>query len=171
MTVIGDVQIAGLTLEQVNMKVNEIYSKTSLGTEVIISMQDLQPFQVFVLGAAKNPGAYTVNPLTTASNLLILSGGVEDYGSLRNMQIKRGEESYPFDFYKQLIFGDRSGDKTLRPGDTVFIPPAINFVEVKGKVNRPLTYEIKKTDTISDILTFAQEALFDADMDLSLIHI
>ena len=57
------------------MKVNEIYSKTSLGTEVIISMQDLQPFQVFVLGAAKNPGAYTVNPLTTASNLLILSGG------------------------------------------------------------------------------------------------
>ncbi len=170
MPVIGDVQIAGLTLEQVNMKVNEIYSKTSLGTEVIISMQDLQPFQVFVLGAAKNPGAYTVNPLTTASNLLILSGGVEDYGSLRNMQIKRGEETYPFDFYKQLIFGDRSGDKTLRPGDTVFIPPAINFVEVKGKVNRPLTYEIKKTDTISDILTFAQEALFDADMDRLVIN-
>ncbi len=168
--VIGDVQVAGLTLEQINKKVNEIYNRTSLGTEVIVSMQDLQPFQVFVLGAAKNPGAYTVNPLTTASNLLILSGGVEDYGSLRNMQIKRGEETYPFDFYKQLIFGDRSGDKTLRPGDTVFIPPAINFVEVKGKVNRPLTYEIKKTDTISDILTFAQEALFDADMDRLVIN-
>ena len=94
MPVIGDVQIAGLTLEQVNKKVNEIYSKTSLGTEVIITMRDLQPFQVYVLGAAKNPGAYTVNPLTTASNLLILSGGVEDYGSLRNMQIKRGDETY-----------------------------------------------------------------------------
>ena len=171
MPVIGDVQIAGLTLEQVNKKVNEIYSKTSLGTEVIISMRDLQPFQVYVLGAAKNPGAYTVNPLTTASNLLILSGGVEDYGSLRNMQIKRGDETYPYDFYEQLIFGDRSGDRMLRPGDTVFIPPAINFVEVKGKVNRPLTYEIKKSDTVRDILMFAQEALFDADMDLSLIHI
>ena len=46
----------------------------------------------------------------------------------------------------------------------------INFVEVKGKVNRPLTYEIKKTDTISDILTFAQEALFDADMDRLVIN-
>ena len=170
MPVIGDVQIAGLTLEQVNKKVNEIYSKTSLGTEVIISMRDLQPFQVYVLGAAKNPGAYTVNPLTTASNLLILSGGVEDYGSLRNMQIKRGDETYPYDFYEQLIFGDRSGDRMLRPGDTVFIPPAINFVEVKGKVNRPLTYEIKKSDTVRDILMFAQEALFDADMDRLVIN-
>ena len=160
---IGNVQVSGLNIQEANDKVNSVYSEVSIGTKVILSMKELQPFQIFILGASNNPGAYTVNPLTTISNALILSGGVDDYGSLRNIELKRGQENYKFDLYKQLIYGDRSEDRTLRAGDTIFIPPAINFVEVSGKVNRPLTYEVTKNDKLSDVIKYAQEIKFDGD--------
>ena len=59
--------------------------------------------------------------------------------------VEEGQEAHKFDLYKQLIYGDRSEDRTLRAGDTIFVPPAINFVEVSGKVNRPLTMRLLKT--------------------------
>ena len=89
---IGNVQVSGLNIQEANEKVNSVYSEVSIGTKVILSMKELQPFQIFVLGASNNPGAYTVNPLTTVSNALILSGGVDDYGSLRNIELKEGKK-------------------------------------------------------------------------------
>ena len=55
-----------------------------------------------VLGAVKNPGSYLVNPFTSASNLLSFAGGLEEYASLRNIEI-RGDEVFKIDLYELLM--------------------------------------------------------------------
>ena len=43
---------------------------------------------VFLLGQAYLPGSYTVSALSSISNALFVAGGVNEQGSLRNIQIK-----------------------------------------------------------------------------------
>ena len=43
---------------------------------------------VYVLGEAYKPGKYVMSGLSTVSNALFISGGVNERGSLRNIQIK-----------------------------------------------------------------------------------
>ncbi len=58
--------------------------------------------------------------------------------------------------YKFLVFGDRSTDINLQNGDTVHVTATSNYVEVDGEVLRPNVYEYLPTDTISDLISFAQ---------------
>ena len=69
-------------------------------------MSKIRSIQVFVLGNALNPGAYTVSSLSNISNVLFFAGGPSDYGSLRNIEVKRNGDSIGlFDFYDLLING------------------------------------------------------------------
>ena len=43
------------------------------------------------------PGTYLVNPFTTISNALSYSGGVENFASLRDIEVIRGEERISYD--------------------------------------------------------------------------
>ena len=63
-----------------------------IGTQVSISMGSLRSMQIFVLGEAYKPGAYTVSSLSTITHALVSSGGVSDIGSLRKIQLKRQGE-------------------------------------------------------------------------------
>ena len=66
-----------------------------IGTQASISMGSLRSMQIFVLGEAFMPGAYTVSSLSTITHALISAGGVTDIGSLRNIQLKRKGELLP----------------------------------------------------------------------------
>ena len=82
-----------------------------IGTQVSISMGSLRSMQIFVLGEAFKPGAYTVSSLSTITHALISSGGVSNIGSLRNIQLKRqGEVIATLDLYDLLLAGDTSKD-------------------------------------------------------------
>ena len=47
---------------------------------------------IYLLGEAYKPGQYTVSGLSSVTNALFVSGGVNQFGSLRNIQIKRNNE-------------------------------------------------------------------------------
>ena len=59
-----------------------------IGTQVSISMGSLRSMQIFVLGEAFKPGAYTVSSLSTITHALVSSGGVSDIGSLESYSAK-----------------------------------------------------------------------------------
>ena len=66
---------------------------------------------MYVLGEAYQPGAFTLSALSTVTNALFLSGGVNKLGSLRNIQIKRaGKLVNTYDLYDLLARGDTSTD-------------------------------------------------------------
>ncbi|MEA1970808.1 MAG: SLBB domain-containing protein, partial [Thermodesulfobacteriota bacterium] len=73
---IGTIQVAGLTYKQLQDLIKrEVESIT--GVNVSVSMGKLRSITVFVVGAVKKPGAYTVSAFDTLLNALIYAGGPE----------------------------------------------------------------------------------------------
>ena len=127
-----------------------------MGSEVYVSLGELRSISIYILGAAFKPGSYTISSLSTLTNALFVSGGVNTNGSLRNIQVKRnGETVSTFDFYKLLLEGDTSSDVRLQQGDTIFIPTFESTARVMGEFKRNGLFEITKEDTLSDLIKFA----------------
>ncbi|MDG0970019.1 MAG: SLBB domain-containing protein, partial [Porticoccaceae bacterium] len=127
-----------------------------VGTQVSITMGTLRSMQVFVLGEAFKPGAYTVSSLATITHALIASGGINDIGSLRNIQLKRkGVVIASLDIYDLLLFGDTSDDIQIRDFDVIYIPTVGDRVSIMGGVLRPAIYEMIGGETASDLVDLA----------------
>ena len=108
---LGPVGLAGLTYAEAKEMLQSRISAQIIGTQVSISMGSLRSMQIFVLGEAFKPGAYTVSSLSTITHALVSSGGVSDIGSLRNIQLKRqGKLIATLDLYDLLLSGDTSKD-------------------------------------------------------------
>jgi len=154
--IIGTVSLSGLTFSEAKELLKDRVSNELIGTSVSVSLTELRSITVYVLGEAYQPGSYTLSALSTITNALFVSGGVNKKGSLRNIQIKRGNKIVEtYDLYDLLINGDTTSDLRLEDGDTVFIPFIQDRVTLGGAFKRPFVYEIKKEDTLNDVISFA----------------
>ncbi|WP_300421857.1 SLBB domain-containing protein, partial [uncultured Hyphomonas sp.] len=136
--------LAGLTFEETKKMLLTRISQQMIGVQASISLGELRSIQIFILGEAYQPGAYTVSSLSTITNALIVSGGVSNIASLRNIQLKRsGKVIVTRDLYDLLLHGDRSGDLRLQAADVIYIPTVGDLVAVDGEVLRPAIYELK----------------------------
>jgi polysaccharide export outer membrane protein len=153
---IGPVSLVGLNLNQATELINKKVSSKLIGTEAYITLGKLRTITVYVLGEAYQPGSYKVSSFTTLTNLLFVSGGVSEIGSIRNIQVKRdGRTISSFDLYDVLLQGDTSKDVLLRQGDTIFIPLIEGRAAVYGSFRRPHLFELKEGDTLGDLISFA----------------
>lgn len=152
---IGELNILNLTFDEVKKLIDQTFKQFYLSVEATVNLKELEFIQVSVMGAVKNPGTYLINPFTTISNILSFAGGLEEFGSLRRVKLKRQEDKI-FDIYNFLIDGNRER-LNLKNGDIVFIESTSNFILVHGEVNRPAIYEFKQGDSISDLLRYAQD--------------
>ena len=102
---------------------------------------------VIVKGEVAFPGSYPVQKRDeTALEFLARAGGVTPYGSLENTQIYREGVRVNLDLSanRRLSASERS-KMILLPGDSVYVPRVISYVEVAGAVNNPqyITYKGK----------------------------
>lgn len=153
---VGTVHVAGLPFGQLNA-----YLRQQLGTmyrnfNLNVQMGSLRTIQVFVVGQARQPGTYSISSLSTLLNALFVSGGPTAQGSLRDIQVRRGNETVThFDLYDLLLHGDKSHDISLATGDVIFIPTVGPQVAVLGSVTTPAIYELKGSTTIPEVLRLA----------------
>jgi len=134
-------------------------------------MGQLRSIQIFVLGSARKPGVYTVSSLSTLVNALFASGGPSATGSMRRIQLRRGNQVVTeFDIYDLLRRGDISHDAQLLPGDVIYIPPAGPQVALMGSVNEPGIYELKGETTIASALKDAGGLSNMAEADRALLE-
>jgi polysaccharide export outer membrane protein len=153
---LGPVSVAGLSFADLRQELSKRIQQQMIGIESNITMGELRSIRIFIAGDAYKPGSYTVSSLSTITQALFVAGGVNEIGSLRNVQVKRnGKLIGAFDLYDLLLRGDASGDINLRSGDVVFIPSIGGLVSVAGEVQRPAIYEVKKHETISDVINMA----------------
>lgn len=172
---VGPISLAGLTFDQAKNAVTEKVKEDLVGTDVSISISELRSITVYVLGQAYLPGAYTLSGLSTITNALFLSGGVNEEGSLRNIQLKRdGKLIHTYDFYDFLIYGDSSNDVRILDGDTIFIPYIENKFEAIGSFKRPHLYELKPGETLSEVIKlaggFTSEVANNPDLELNTVN-
>lgn len=168
---LGPITVAGLSYDELKDLVQHQVSTRMIGMQVAVSMGELRSMQIFVLGEAYKPGAYTVSSLTTISQALFASGGLTDIASLRNIRLMRaGNVVTEFDLYDLLLSGNASKDRILQPGDAVFIPARGAMVKISGEVVRPAIYELKGGETLADLLSIAGGALPSAYQKALQLH-
>jgi len=168
---IGPITVAGLSFDEMKQVLLARISNQFIGAEIQITMGALRSITIFVLGDAFQPGSYTISALTTLSNALMVSGGVGDIGSLRNIQLKRkGETISTFDFYDLLLKGDTSKDLKLQQGDVIFIPPVNKMVGITGEVRRPALYELLENENLDSLINYAGGLKPSGDLSITQIE-
>ncbi|NNF60727.1 MAG: hypothetical protein HKO55_02170 [Gammaproteobacteria bacterium] len=153
---IGPINVTGLRFSDLRSELQTRIREQMIGVEASVTLGELRSIRVFVLGEAVQPGSYTVSGLSTITNALFFSGGINERGSLRNIQLKRnGRTVRVLDLYRLLLTGDTRADLRLQPGDAIFIPPVGKTVGVGGEVLRPALYELRDEKTAADIIELA----------------
>ncbi len=153
---VGNVEVAGLHFEQLDGYLKNKFSRVFRNFDLSVNMGQLRSIQVYVVGNAKRPGSYTLSSLSTLVNALFSSGGPSEQGSMRQIELKRGGNIVTtFDLYDLLIYGDKSHDAPLLPGDVIYIPPVGPEVAIAGSVHVPAIYELKGTETADQAIILA----------------
>lgn len=153
---LGPIAVAGITFADAKQLLHQRIAEQILGVDVSISLGELRSIQVFILGEAYKPGSYTVSSLSTITNALFVSGGLNDIASLRNIRLKRaGQLIAELDLYDLLLHGDTLNDKRLQSGDVIHIPSVKNTASVNGEVRRPAIYELKGETRVEQLLELA----------------
>ena len=153
---IGVIQVSGLTFKEARDKILSTVDASLIGVSVEISLAKIKSIQVFVLGNAFSPGAYTISSLSNISNVLFFAGGPTENGSLRNINVKRaGKTVGSFDFYDLLIRGNINSDIRLFSNDAIVIEPTGKTVTITGEVKNPARFELLEGENFDDLLSFA----------------
>jgi protein involved in polysaccharide export with SLBB domain len=150
---LGTLNVAGLRYDQLEGYLHSAVSALFKDFELNVAMGQLRSIQIFVLGCARQPGSYTVGSLSTLVNALFASGGPSATGTMRHIQLRRGNRTLiEFDVYDLAQKGDKSHDVQLLPGDVIYIPHVGAQVAITGSVNEPGIYELKDEMTVAAAL-------------------
>ncbi|WPQ64516.1 SLBB domain-containing protein [Chitinophaga sancti] len=158
---LGPVYVNGLTMAEATQRITKqlstIYSGIKTGnTSVQVTLGNIRSIRILLIGEATQPGTYTLPSLATVANALYVSGGPNENGSFRNIDvIRNGNVVSTFDLYDFLVHGDLSNNVVLQDQDIVKVNPYKLRVEVTGEVKRPAIFEAKERETLQDIIEFA----------------
>lgn len=153
---VGAITLAGVRSADADNVVRAAVARYYKDFQLSVTQGRLRGMTVYVVGQARKPGAYTVSGVSTVISALMASGGPNQNGSLRRVQVKRADKVVAeLDLYAFLAKGDKAADIKLQDGDTVFIPAAKGYVAMVGKVRTPAVYELGADDTIDSMLAVA----------------
>lgn len=154
---IGAVSMNGIRSAQAEDVIRAAIGKYYRDFQLSVTMGQLRGITVYVVGQARKPGSYTLGSNSTLVSALFASGGPNQNGSMRHVQVKRAEKTVTnLDLYAFLAKGDKSADIKLQDGDTIVIPAAKGFVALSGKVANSAVYELAgDSETIGSMLAVA----------------
>jgi len=178
---IGPIYLNGLTIQDAEDRILRQLSRIYSGlrpdnpddatTFAQVSLGNVRSIMVSVMGEVKQPATYTVTSLSTVFNALYFAGGPNERGSLRSIQVIRGQEIVAeLDMYDFLIHGDQSDNIRLKDQDIIKVNPYINRVHVWGETRRIGFFETKEGETLDDLITYTGGFTEDAYRQRLVLH-
>ena len=162
---LGPVSVSGLTIEtaenRIRQELGRIMSTLSGETDgantfVSVSLSQIRSIKVNIVGEVVAPGTYTLPSFATLFNALYAAGGVNEIGSLRGIKVYRNsKEVAKLDVYDYLLNGKYNTNIRLEENDMVIVSPYDQLAVVQGKVKRNRIFELKKGETLSQLLNMA----------------
>lgn len=167
---VGPVYLNGLTIKEADAKMRDIFSQIYAGvsgespsSEIRVTLGRLRTIQVNVLGEVATPGTYRLSSFATVFHALYRAGGVTPIGGLRDIRVMRsGREVSRIDLYTYLLEGRRDDDIRLEEGDAIVVEPYGVLVNVSGSVKRPMWYELRRGQTLAEVIEYAGGLTGDA---------
>lgn len=160
---LGPVQLSGMTVKDANAYLQREFSKiysgisgTDPNSQIKLTLGDIRTIQINIMGEVTVPGTYTLSSFSSVFHALYRAGGVNRIGSLRSIKVVRnGNTIADLDVYDFIMKGKMTDDIRLQEGDVIIVNPYESLVQIKGKVKRPMFYEMKPTETVATILKYA----------------
>ena len=164
---VGEVQAAGLTVQQLEDTLADRLKKFVIEPQVTVFVTDFRSQPVTVTGAVDKPGVYQLETGKTLFQVLVMAGGPKNAGETVNLKraTQRGRIGMPgavldkdgsyasvdLDLKEVLEGRGDKADLPLMPDDLVTVSPArpARFVHISGEVNKPGAVELVTQDVVS----------------------
>lgn len=169
---LGPIYLSGNTIDKANSIVRDKFARKYGGvadnrSDISLSLGNVRSIQVDVMGEVASPGTFVLSPFSTVFHALYNAGGINDIGTLRNIEVLRnGKRVATVDIYDYLFKGKQTGNIRLQEGDVIVVPPYSQLVNVDGNVKRPMYYELKQGETLGTVLNYAGGFAGDAYSDM-----
>lgn len=128
---VGNIKIAGLSLEQAEQKLAERLTAYLKQPQVSMLVKEYGNKTVYVLGQVSKPGAIQIPPekQLTVLEAVTSVGGFTDIANTSKVRVLRVEDgkqqSMDVDVSQIMKQGNKSLDITLQPGDVIFVPQSL----------------------------------------------
>ncbi|MBO5765472.1 MAG: polysaccharide biosynthesis/export family protein [Lentisphaeria bacterium] len=143
----GQVQVAGLTLEEASEKIKKIYAQYIKNPELGVFAIDVRSQTATIAGAVNNPGMFVISNGMRLADLFAKAGGsaVRDFddqmldaADYQNSIIVRDGKVLPVNFALAIEKGDRWHNVKLKKGDYIYIAVRSEAMcSIIGSINRP----------------------------------
>jgi polysaccharide export outer membrane protein len=143
---IGDVEVAGLTKQEVTQKVNEKLSKYIIAPEVTVKIVGYNSKVVYVIGEVGSPGKIYMHGDTITVREALIQAGLPLLSAKAGASrlITPSADGKPnmkiVNIQKLLYEGDLRENIVMNPGDTLFVPPT--FLAKAMRVLSPVAQPI-----------------------------
>jgi polysaccharide export outer membrane protein len=181
MPLVGVVQVAGLTPQEIEKRLAELYDARFLvNPQVTVAVKEFRHQRVAVTGAVSKPGSYEIIGPRTLLEVLSMAGGLSNRGSesagdvinvIRHQNapdlvdhLKAGAgatqpyapktETMTIDLRRLLSGQDPQLNLTVRNGDVIHVPFA-GTAYVLGGVRKPGNITVKEKLTVSQAVAMA----------------
>lgn len=139
---IGPLSAAGLTRALLEVHARQAYARTRRGFQLSLSLGRLRQVRVVLTGRVAKPGPLDVPAQASLLDVLSAAGGVLKEGSLRRIELRRGQEVERIDLYEVLLASSQAAWPRVQAGDRLHVPEIGATLAVGGLVKRPGIYEL-----------------------------
>lgn len=133
---VGEIMVAGKTVQQVQDHLLSVYEKTVKGAVVTVIVKEIRSRPVYFVGGFSKPGVIQLAGDLTLLQAISLVGGLLPEADGEKGFLLRREQKLPIDFNRLAQRGDPGQNPKLEPGDSVVVPLA-DAVYVNGEVKKP----------------------------------
>lgn len=161
----GEFDVAGATVTTVNHLIREFLVRDNhVSNPVVMVSLVLQENGVFVGGAVKTPGRYTISPETDIDlyRAIALAGGMAENADRQGVQLIRTDTTQKVETY-DLSTNRSYSDIRVHINDLVYIMP-LAVVEVQGQVQTPGKFFVRGNIGIRQALARASGPDREADL-------
>lgn len=156
---IGEVDVKGLTLQQISQKISNLLADGYIvNPQVNIFIQEFRSKKAFIMGEVNKPGLYVLPGQTTLLALLSEAGGLTKNAGdkaiikRKNNPSDKEESVITVDLKKLIEKGDTTLDIQIMEGDSIYITKAGLFY-VTGEVKKPDAYKYEEGTTVIKAIT------------------
>jgi polysaccharide export outer membrane protein len=122
MPLIGELQAAGLTPDQLGKNVAAALTKFINGPEVTVSLLAVNSKRYYIDGEVNKPGEYKLVTDTTILEALSQAGGFREFAKTGKIRVLRGTTTLKFN-YKEVSHGKNMEQNILiESGDHIIVP-------------------------------------------------
>jgi len=123
--VIGQVMVAGRSVEAIEKEITERLSEYIREPKVTVQIVQVHSMKYMVVGDVATPGIYEMTRRMTVNEALAKAGDVNRYGDTKNINVLRMQpngQATPIPVNLHEVRRGKAQDVFLIPGDTIVVP-------------------------------------------------